>query len=211
MSIIGIFSKFINWIKNRKDLRKLAIEKRLFNTDEDNYGSNYRNDLLEQYKLYVELTDRINERLHQSNSFFLSINLAAVGGLGYVMFGIDSPQIHKHVIIVISLIMFSYLAMIFCGAWVESIRSYSELRERKFKIIDSIEERLPLALFCAESKLLESKKSWRAHNAHKILEKFGRLLLRIIYFASFCYHTVLLIYLVRKHTFEELFPTLIFQ
>ena len=44
----------------------------------------YLTPLLEQYKLYVEMADRISSRRQISNSFFLSINTAIVALMGYV-------------------------------------------------------------------------------------------------------------------------------
>ena len=39
---------------------------------------------LEQYKLYVEMADRISARRQTANSFFLSVNTAIVALLGYL-------------------------------------------------------------------------------------------------------------------------------
>ena len=85
MSIRGIYTKLSNWIKNRKNVRKLTVEKCLFEMGEHNYGSNYKHDLLAQYKLYVELTDRIDKKIHRSNFHFVSINLICMVALGGIM------------------------------------------------------------------------------------------------------------------------------
>ena len=41
----------------------------------EKYGEKYKEHLLEQYKLYVEMADRISGRRQTANSFFLSINI----------------------------------------------------------------------------------------------------------------------------------------
>lgn len=51
----------------------------------DNYGSNYTEHLFEQYKLYVEMADKISARRQTANTFFLTINTAAVALLGAVL------------------------------------------------------------------------------------------------------------------------------
>ena len=50
------------------------------------YGSNekYQAHLLDQYKLYVEMADRISARRQTANSYFLTVNTGLVGLIGYV-------------------------------------------------------------------------------------------------------------------------------
>ena len=44
------------------------------NYDEGTYGKEYRNHILEQYKLYVEMADKISQRRLETNNFFVSVN-----------------------------------------------------------------------------------------------------------------------------------------
>ena len=44
----------------------------------DEYGDNYQAHLLEQYKLYVEMADRISQRRDQSNRFYAGLVSAIV-------------------------------------------------------------------------------------------------------------------------------------
>src|SRR6266853_7031587 len=44
----------------------------------------YQAHLFEQYKLYVDMADRISSRRQTANSYFLSINTALLGFVGYV-------------------------------------------------------------------------------------------------------------------------------
>ena len=39
----------------------------------EEYGEDYRAHLLEQYKLYVEMADRVSQRRDQSNRFYVTI------------------------------------------------------------------------------------------------------------------------------------------
>lgn len=98
----------------------------------------------EQYKLYVEMTDRISSRRQNANSFFLSINTAIVALVSYVQLGnIDSEIFKLHWIIAISGIFVSYM-------WYRLIRSYRDLNSAKFKVIHHIEQILPLRPYDAE-------------------------------------------------------------
>lgn len=44
----------------------------------------YQAHLLEQYKLYVGMADKISERRQSANSYFLSLNTALLGFVGYM-------------------------------------------------------------------------------------------------------------------------------
>ena len=44
----------------------------------------YQEHLLEQYKLYVEMADRVSQRRLTTNSYFLSINSAILAFVGYI-------------------------------------------------------------------------------------------------------------------------------
>ena len=136
-------------LSNRKGLYELTFEQCLFKMKESKYGDNYTNDILEQYKMYVELTDRINERLQRSDSYYMAINIATIGALGYFHL---SPTLKDDVLIFI-LSIISYMAMIFCTSWSISIKSNRDLYRRKILIINSIEGLLPLSLFYTELKL----------------------------------------------------------
>lgn len=45
------------------------------------YGSEFEKHLFEQYKLYVEMADRISTRRMWANSFFLSVHTALIAVL----------------------------------------------------------------------------------------------------------------------------------
>lgn len=99
---------------------------------------------LEQYKLYVEMADRISSRRQNANSFFLSINTAIVALVSYVQLGnSDTATFKLHWLIAISGIFVSYM-------WYRLIRSYRDLNSAKFKVIHHIEQILPLRPYDAE-------------------------------------------------------------
>jgi len=65
----------------------LNISDKLYSVSNKEYGSEYNSHVIEIYKLYVEMADRISTRRQLANSFFLSINTAIVAIVGYVRFG----------------------------------------------------------------------------------------------------------------------------
>jgi hypothetical protein len=48
---------------------------------------------IEQYKLYLELLDKVSERRQSANSFFLSINTGLCALLGYMFSKDASPEL----------------------------------------------------------------------------------------------------------------------
>ncbi len=100
--------------------------------------------IFEQYKLYVEMADRVSARRLTANSFFVSINTAVLAIAGYIKFACGEPTLRQYYwIIAIAGIVISY-------AWYRHIRSYRDLNTAKFKVVHEIEKMLPLKPYDAE-------------------------------------------------------------
>lgn len=103
--------------------------------------------ILEQYKLYVEMADRISGRRMIANSFFLAVQTAIIAGV-FASGRID-PGIDTH----------SRIGLALCGIaiailWLTILRSYRQLNSAKFRVIHELEKLLPAAPFDKEWKLL---------------------------------------------------------
>jgi hypothetical protein len=108
------------------------------------YGPKYRDHLLEQYTLYVEMADRISARRQETNTFFLSINTALIAFLGIVVRG-EPDEVPLAWVTVVSL-----AGAALCFAWYRLVTSYRGLNTGKFAVIHAIEVRLPLSPYAAE-------------------------------------------------------------
>ena len=104
----------------------------------------YRADLLDQYKLYLEMADRISARRQAANSFFLAVNTGLVGFIGYLA---AKSEDEFSWVIGIAGVTLSY-------GWHRLILSYQGLNTAKFKVIHAIEKRLPLSPYDAEWEYL---------------------------------------------------------
>ena len=102
----------------------------------------YQAHLLEQYKLYVEMADRVSQRRQTANSYFLSINSALLAFVGYIS-SKDPTSTSYLALIGIAGIALSLL-------WFQIVCSYKNLNTAKYNLIHLIETRLPLNLFGAE-------------------------------------------------------------
>jgi hypothetical protein len=92
--------------------------------------------LVEQYKLYVEMADRVSARRGSTNTFFLTLNTAAVTAIGLLWSG------HLRESKWILAFLFAGL-IIECMAWFWLLRSYRQLNSAKYAVVGAVEERLP--------------------------------------------------------------------
>ena len=126
----------------------MDMKKALCSVNKEEYGKSYNPHLLEIYKIYVEMADRISTRRQSANSFFLSINTALVALIGYVQLGQKTGQSTGFHWIV------SLAGMAICYTWYRLIKSYKDLNSGKFKVIHEIERRLPISPYDAEWEAL---------------------------------------------------------
>lgn len=99
-------------------------------------GKPYHDAVLEQYKLYVEMTDRISARRATMNSYFLSLNTAIAVGVSFVWGLLKSSSVW--------LLLFPLLMLlVLSGTWFALIKSYRQLNAAKYVVIEAMEERLP--------------------------------------------------------------------
>lgn len=87
-----------------------------------NSGEHTNEHLLEQYKLYVEMADRVSARRSQANMFFVSL-LSAV--LAFFSVAVAGNVLSGFRNIVLSAV--GILGFIICFVWFVSIRSYRRL------------------------------------------------------------------------------------
>lgn len=121
------------------------LESKLFNQMPFEMSEQQARLLLEQYKLYVEMTDKVSERRHHANSFFLTVNTALITALTGLISLTDQAVVQYGWIAVAAV-----AGVVFCLAWRRLILSYHQLNRGKFKIIHLLEARLPARLFDAE-------------------------------------------------------------
>ena len=122
-----------------------TLQEDLFVVSPEEYGDQYAEHCLEQYKTYVESAERISDRRQQANSFFLTVNTALLAAEGVFFERLESW----------SFILVGLAGALLCYTWYRIIRSYKGMNTGKFAVIHAIEERLPLELYKAEWKALD--------------------------------------------------------
>jgi len=134
----------------------------LWNTSVDarNYESpndKYLAAILEQYKLYVEMAERVSQRRGAANSFFLTLNSAILTTIG--IFWTDHIEAPSWL-----LGMPLVGAVVQCGGWYMLVRSYRQLSSAKWSAVAAFEERLPAFAYSeAEWQSLARGADWRVY------------------------------------------------
>lgn len=117
----------------------------LVGVSSEDYGNKYSDHLIRIYDLYISSAENISDRREKANSFFLGINSALVGLIGYLNFISQTKSPQAEIFIPISIAGISL-----CYLWYRIIRCYKDLNSAKFKIVHEIEKLLPVRPYDAE-------------------------------------------------------------
>lgn len=142
----------------------------------------YQNHLLEQYKIYVEMADRISSRRNLANVFFSTLNTAILTIIGGTLN--KSPIPESKLLPYISFIGLSLL----CVVWWWLLRSYRNLNSAKYKVIGQIEKELPISPYwSAEWKELGEGKDLKKYLPLTHLEGIVPIVFLLIYLVTIVY------------------------
>lgn len=127
----------------------MAPENDLAGISREEYGEHYCEHVIEIYKIYVEMADKISERRQSANSFFLTLNSALIAFVGYANYsqGLTPAASPFFWLVALSGMVLSFL-------WYRLIWSYKNINWGKFKIIHAMEQQLPLRPYEAEWTIL---------------------------------------------------------
>ncbi|WP_435592566.1 RipA family octameric membrane protein [Nocardia sp. bgisy118] len=125
------------------DDQRSELRTRLWNDapeDSDNRTATFESAVLEQYRLCVEMADRVSARRGLANSFFLTLN---TGIFTFTTAFGKAPPNDKVWWLAIPLA--AILGQ--CFAWFYLVRSYRLLNSAKYQVVGALEERLPASPF----------------------------------------------------------------
>lgn len=146
----------------------------LIRQNKSSYGPQFETHLLEQYKLYVEMADRISARRINANSFFVGIHTALIAALTVLI---------KEKILLPTLLGLTpfYVVILLCYIWWRIIKSYRQLNSGKFLVIHELEQLLPVAPYDEEWNLLGEGKNSSLYLPFTHVENFVPLCFVILY------------------------------
>ncbi|SCK20242.1 hypothetical protein H181DRAFT_01472 [Streptomyces sp. WMMB 714] len=140
----------------------------------------YQTAVFEQYKLCVEMADRVSARRNLANTFFLSLNSAVVAVVAAVL---QEPRGQVSIWLLLPGLV---ILVSMCGAWYVLVRSYRQLNGAKFAVIGAMEERLPAFAYSrAEWKALGEGKDWKRYLPLTHAEQWVPVVFALAYFAGF--------------------------
>lgn len=155
---------------------------------QEEYGEKYKDHLIEQYKLYVEMADNVSQRRAQSNAFYttaLSVLLVIV------TFVVDKEAFSDQFSTI--LLAFALLGLLLCVVWFFNIRSYRQLNSGKFKVVHEIEQLLPFPCYDREWELLKEGQSRKSYWQLTRVEQYVPILLATPYVLLLIYAGWLLV------------------
>lgn len=146
----------------------------------DAYAQNnelYQQHILEQYKIYIEMADRISARRNLANVFFLTLHTTLLSIIGF------SVQ-NLHFVCSKWLLILPFTGIIImCGVWWWLLQSFRQLNTAKYRVIGLLEEKLPSSPYwLAEWKELGEGKNWKKYLPLTSLEKLVPVIFSILYF-----------------------------
>ena len=136
--------------------------------------------VLALYQMAVEMADRVSARRGLANSFFLTINSALL-----TVAGLAPEWSSRHQSPFASLVL-AAAGLILSGAWWTLLRSYRQLNEAKFQVINKIEEQFPVTPFTSEWRYLTgTRKPWQRYFELGRVERVVPIVYAAIYVATF--------------------------
>lgn len=145
--------------------------------NQENYDQQalFRNHVLEQYKLYVEMADKISLRRQQTNTFFISLNTLVLSIFGAIC-ALNVFKLSKT-----WLILTGVLGILLATTWWLIILSYRQLNTGKFKIINEMEGLLPIKPYQIEWVELKEGKDIRVYFSISHVEQIVPILVAAVY------------------------------
>jgi len=111
-------------------------------------------EVLEIYKMLVEMADRVSQRRQSANSFYLTVNTAIIGGTAYLS---------QSALGELSTWAVSLAGLAICVLWIMAVLSYKSLNAAKFKVITDLEDRLPTSPYKDEWTILDPDGDGKRH------------------------------------------------
>ncbi len=131
-------------------------------------------ELLEQYKLFLELTDRGTNRRERSSRFYLStLSILVTVSSGLHEITLPNNQLDLRLLL-------SMLSLMLCALWWFHIRSFRKLNQAKFKVIEEIESQLAFPCYQREWELIQQEKGFKAYIGISRIEQVVPVMLGVL-------------------------------
>ncbi|MDO8954396.1 MAG: hypothetical protein Q7V63_06070 [Gammaproteobacteria bacterium] len=137
--------------------------------------------LVEQYKLYVEMTDRISARRSLANTYFLTFHAIVLGVLGITLS-------HQQAVHRVGFLLFPLLGLlVLCYGWWRLVQYFRRVTSARNKVIIELEKRMP-----SSPSMLAERKVTGKDNPYRPLKRMEvalPIVFALLYIFSFIYAT----------------------
>ena len=123
----------------------------------EEYGEKYSDHLFEQYRLYVEMADRVSQRRDQSNRLYVTL-LAAIAAILVVVVR-TAPSSNGEVLPSLPVVFLasSAIGSVLSVVWCINVWSYRILNSAKFRVINELEKKMPFDGYSREWQIVKSR------------------------------------------------------
>lgn len=160
---------------------KYDLSEELWNVnDTENFNNEvYHQLLIEQYKVYVEMADRVSARRSLAHTFFMTFHVMILGILGISL-------THEQAISRVGFLLFPLLGLlVMCYGWWSLVQYFRRTMRAKVMVIAELEKRLPSSpSWQAERKAMGRE---NAYGALKRMEVILPFIFALLYVFSFIY------------------------
>lgn len=171
-----------------QDKGKSVMQNDLTATMRDSYGDKFQEHLIDQYKLYLEMADKISLRRSEANKFYISLLSALLALFSLVIEKKIFPWPQS-----ILLLFTSVLGLIICFVWYINIQSYKQLNSLKFQVVHEMEQYLPFPSFSREWEILKDNKNKQKNYIRlTFVEQFVPVIFAIPYVCLIVYSLIVL-------------------
>jgi len=126
----------------------MTVSDKVLGISKKEYGPKYNDHILDIYRIYVDMADKVSSRREATNSFFLTVNTGVLGLLGFLAQAAALPPGR------IALLPVAVAGFVLSLLWRRILRSYRNLNSAKYRVIHEIESSLPLRPYDAEWEAL---------------------------------------------------------
>lgn len=121
--------------------------------------------IMDQYKMFQKTSEDLVVRRQNLNSFYLTVNSALIALVGTFL-GLISYPLNLYVIFFMCIV-----GLILDVSWIGVLNAYGTLNSAKMKLINLIEEQLPVALYDMEWQIMSDKLNSRKYISFTDSEK----------------------------------------
>lgn len=147
----------------------------------EEYGDKYSDHLIEEYKLYVEMADRVSQRRDQSNRFYVALLGALAAILVIAARFVLSDNGEVAAFMAAAFLASGAFGAILSVIWFLNIRSYRTLNSAKFKVIHELEKKIPFDGYAKEWDILRPQDGSSKYLQLTKVEQFVPILVFVIF------------------------------